>query len=92
MTDYCLADVLAALVAGLALVCATVIAYHKTSCGNRLKIRELAARIPRVVFVNDIEVVEALNRVLPTIEDQDEGYMAVVAARLRMALSRRGGE
>lgn len=90
MTQYdFLHALVAAIVLGSIFVCATVIIYHKISCTNRLRIRKVNATIPKIIVVNDAELLEALNEVLPKLED--EQYISAVAERQRTALCKIGG-
>lgn len=86
-----LSALVAAIVFGSIFVCATVIIYHKISCTNRLRIREVNARatIPKIFLVNDAELMEALNEFLPKLEDV---YSTTsVAERIKTNLSKLGG-
>lgn len=86
-------ELLSAIVAAIMLVgifvCATVIVYHKISCTNKLRIRKVNATIPKIIVVSDAELQEALNEVLPKLEDEQS--MNAVSERLRTALSKIGG-
>lgn len=87
--DELLNALVAAIMFGSIFVCATVIVYHKISCTNRLRIRKVNATIPKIIVVNDAELSEALNEVLPKLEDEQS--MVTVAERLRAALCKIGG-
>lgn len=90
MTEYDLISALvAAIMFGSIFVCATVIIYHKISCTNRLRIRKVNATIPKIIVVNDAELLEVLNEVLP--KPEDEQSMSAVTERLRTALCKIGG-
>lgn len=84
-----LSALVAAIMFGSIFVCATVIIYHKISCTNRLRIRKVNATIPKIIVVNDAELLEALNEVLPKLEDEQS--MSVVSERIRTALCKIGG-
>lgn len=85
-------ELLSALVAAIMLsslfVCITVVVYHKISCTNRLRTSKVKAQIPKVIVVNGIELQEALNELLPKLEDSDT---IGLANRLRDAIYKLGG-
>ena len=84
-----LSALVAAIVFGSIAVCATVIIYHKISCANRLRIHKVNATIPKIIVVNDAELMEVLNEFLQKLEDV---YSTTsVAERIKTNLSKFGG-